>query len=115
MFKRLIMAFLWASKTLGNVKNSIGVVKATFFNAHCQVQKPRAFFIIGGSTQARYELDDMEAILGKELKLDKTNAVRVNKIYCFDGTNANAWEKARRTNPKNPVKADIIDKNGHFT
>lgn len=61
-----------------------------------------------------YELDDMDAILGKELKLDKTNAVRVNKVYCFDGTNANAWEKARLTNPENPVKADIIDKNGHL-
>ncbi|WP_324728796.1 PBSX family phage terminase large subunit [Lysinibacillus fusiformis] len=57
-------------------------------------------FIIGGSTQAsirRNVLDDMEAILGKELKLDKTNAVRVfgNKVYCFDGTNADAWKKAR--------------------
>lgn len=57
-------------------------------------------FIIGGSTQAsirRNVLDDMEAILGKELKLDKTNAVRVfgNKVYCFDGTNADEWKKAR--------------------
>jgi len=57
----------------------------------------------------------VEAILGKELKLDKTNVVRVNNVYCFDGTNANAWEKARRTNPENPVKVDIIDKNGQFT
>ncbi len=57
-------------------------------------------FIIGGSTQAsirRNVLDDMEVILGKELKLDKTNAVRVfgNKVYCFDGKNADAWKKAR--------------------
>ncbi|MDZ5711647.1 PBSX family phage terminase large subunit [Jeotgalibacillus haloalkalitolerans] len=57
-------------------------------------------FIIGGATQAsirRNVLDDMEAILGKELKLDKTNAIRIfgNKVYCFDGSNADAWKKAR--------------------
>lgn len=57
-------------------------------------------FIIGGATQAsirRNVLDDMEAILGKELRLDKTNAVRIfgNKVYCFDGANADAWKKAR--------------------
>ena len=37
-------------------------------------------FIIGGSTQAsirRNILDDVEKILGKELKLDKTNAVEI--------------------------------------
>ena len=57
-------------------------------------------FILGGATQAsirRNVLDDMETILGKELKLDKTNAVSVfgNKIYCFDGANADAWKKVR--------------------
>ncbi|OHX39222.1 PBSX family phage terminase large subunit [Cytobacillus oceanisediminis] len=57
-------------------------------------------FIIGGSTQAsirRNVLNDMEEILGKELKLDKTNAISIfgNKVYCFDGTNADAWKKAR--------------------
>ncbi|NRG43526.1 PBSX family phage terminase large subunit [Bacillus sp. CRN 9] len=57
-------------------------------------------FIIGGSTQAsirRNVLNDMEVILGKELKLDKTNAVKIfgNKVYCFDGANADAWKKAR--------------------
>lgn len=57
-------------------------------------------FIIGGATQAsirRNILDDMELILGKELKLDKTNAVKIfgNKVYCFDGQNADAWKKAR--------------------
>ncbi|AND39039.1 PBSX family phage terminase large subunit [Cytobacillus oceanisediminis] len=57
-------------------------------------------FIIGGSTQAsirRNILNDMEEILGKELKLDKTNAISIfgNKVYCFDGTNADAWKKAR--------------------
>ena len=57
-------------------------------------------FIIGGSTQAsirRNILDDVEKILGKELKLDKTNAVEIfgNKVYCFDGANADSWKKVR--------------------
>jgi PBSX family phage terminase large subunit len=57
-------------------------------------------FIIGGATQAsirRNILNDMEAILSKELKLNKANAITVmgNKIYCFDGANADAWKKAR--------------------
>ena len=57
-------------------------------------------FIIGGSTQAsirRNILDDVEKILGKELKLDKTNAVNIfgNKVYCFDGANADSWKKVR--------------------
>ena len=57
-------------------------------------------FIIGGTTQSsirRNVLDDMEIILGKSLVLDKTNAISVfgNKVYCFDGANADAWKKAR--------------------
>lgn len=57
-------------------------------------------FIIGGATQAsirRNILDDMEAILGKELKLDKSNAIKVfgNKVYCFDGAQSDSWKKAR--------------------
>lgn len=57
-------------------------------------------FIIGGATQAsirRNILDDLEKILGKELKLDKTNAVKIfgNKVYCFDGTYADSWKKVR--------------------
>ena len=57
-------------------------------------------FIIGGATQAsirRNVLNDLENILGKELKLDKTNAVPIfgNKVYCFDGANADAWKKVR--------------------
>lgn len=47
-------------------------------------------FIIGGATQVsirRNVLDDMEIILGKELKLYKSNAVKIfgNKVYVFDG------------------------------
>lgn len=57
-------------------------------------------FIIGGATQAsirRNILDDMESILGKELKLNKSNAITVfgNKVYCFDGAQSDSWKKAR--------------------
>ena len=57
-------------------------------------------FIIGGATQAstrRNILNDMETILGKELRLNKSNAVEIfsNKVYCFDGANSDAWKKAR--------------------
>lgn len=52
-------------------------------------------FIIGGATQIfirRNVLDDIELILGKELKLDKSNAVKIfgNKVYVFDGQNADS-------------------------
>ncbi len=57
-------------------------------------------FILGGSTQAalrRNVLDDTEQILNKTLKPDKTNAVEIfgNKVYCFDGANADAWKRVR--------------------
>lgn len=57
-------------------------------------------FILGGAAQAalrRNVLDDLEDILGKELRLDSTNAVEIfgNKVYCFDGANADTWKKAR--------------------
>nr|DAR08321.1 MAG TPA: large terminase [Caudoviricetes sp.] len=57
-------------------------------------------FIIGGANQAsirRNILNDLEKILGKELKLDKSNSVEIfgNKVYCFDGANADSWKKVR--------------------
>lgn len=57
-------------------------------------------FVLGGATQSsirRNILDDWEQLLGKELRLDKTNAIKVfgNKVYCFDGANSDAWKKAR--------------------
>lgn len=60
----------------------------------------RLSFIMGGATQAslrRNVINDMEQILGRSLKLDKTNAIEIfgNKIYCFDGANADAWKRAR--------------------
>lgn len=57
-------------------------------------------FILGGATQSsirRNILDDWEQLLGKELRLDKTNAIKVfgNKVYCFDGANSDDWKKVR--------------------
>ena len=57
-------------------------------------------FIIGGTTQSsirRNILNDLEAILGKSINLSKDNHFRLfgNKIYCFDGANADSYKKAR--------------------
>ena len=57
-------------------------------------------FIIGGTTQAsirRNILNDLEAILGKSINLSKDNHFRLfgNKVYCFDGANADSYKKAR--------------------
>lgn len=57
-------------------------------------------FIIGGTSQAsirRNILDDMEKILGKELKLDKSNALDIfgNKVYCFHGATSDAFKQMR--------------------
>lgn len=57
-------------------------------------------FILGGATQAsirRNILNDMEQILQKPLKLDKSNGIELfgNKVYCFDGANADSYKKVR--------------------
>ncbi|AXF54615.1 PBSX family phage terminase large subunit [Salicibibacter kimchii] len=70
-----------------------------YLNHIAQYENQGLSFIIGGSTQAsirRNILNDMELFVG-ELKLDKTNAVTIfgNKVYCFDGANADAWKKVR--------------------
>lgn len=76
------------------------VLNLTFLAHVAQYENEGLAFIIGGATQAsirRNILDDLEKILGKELKFDKSNAVEIfgNKIYCFDGANSDAWKKAR--------------------
>lgn len=76
------------------------VMTFIFLNHIVKYKDQALSFILGGATQAsirRNVLDDMETILGKSLKLDKTNAVEVfgNKIYCFDGANADSWKKVR--------------------
>jgi PBSX family phage terminase large subunit len=57
-------------------------------------------FIIGGATYSsiwRNILDDMEKIIGRDIKLDKKNSFPLfgNKIYVFDGSTSDAWKKAR--------------------
>ncbi|MGG1105626.1 PBSX family phage terminase large subunit [Bacillus subtilis] len=76
------------------------VLLLTFLGHISKYQNMGLSFIIGGATQAsikRNILNDMELILGKELRLDKSNAVEIfgNRVYCFDGANADSWKKAR--------------------
>ena len=57
-------------------------------------------FILGGTNQAslrRNVLNDLESILGTEIKLSKDNHFKLfgNKIYCFDGANADSYKKMR--------------------
>ncbi|QEK97714.1 PBSX family phage terminase large subunit [Bacillus amyloliquefaciens] len=76
------------------------VLLLTFLAHVSKYQNMGLSFIIGGATQAaikRNVLNDMELILGKELRFDKSNAVEIfgNRVYCFDGANADSWKKAR--------------------
>ena len=57
-------------------------------------------FILGGTNQSslrRNVLNDLEMIIGHEIKLAKDNHFKLfgNKIYCFDGANADAYKKVR--------------------
>ena len=57
-------------------------------------------FILGGTNQSslrRNVLNDLEMIIGHEIKLAKDNHFNLfgNKIYCFDGANADAYKKVR--------------------
>lgn len=57
-------------------------------------------FILGGTTHAsirRNILNDLEIILGKEIKLSKDNQFKLfgNKVYVFDGANADSYKKVR--------------------
>ena len=57
-------------------------------------------FILGGTNQSslrRNVLNDLEMIIGHEIRLAKDNHFKLfgNKIYCFDGANADAYKKVR--------------------
>lgn len=71
------------------------------YMAHIAKYQDKGYsFIIGGATQAsirRNILNDMELILGREIKLAKDNHFKLfgNKIYCFDGANADSYKKVR--------------------
>ncbi|EJD67862.1 PBSX family phage terminase large subunit [Bacillus sp. 916] len=76
------------------------VLILTFLAHVSKYQNMGLSFITGGAPQPaikRNVLNDMELILGKELRLDKSNAVEIfgNRVYCFDGANADSWKKAR--------------------
>ena len=71
------------------------------FMAHVAKYENKGYsFILGGTNQAslrRNVLNDLEDILGCEIKLAKDNHFKLfgNKIYCFDGANADAYKKVR--------------------
>ena len=57
-------------------------------------------FILGGTNQSslrRNVLNDLEVIIGKEIKLSKDNHFKLfgNKVYCFDGANSDSYKKIR--------------------
>lgn len=76
------------------------ILNFIFLTLIAQFKNMGVSFILGGASQAsirRNVLDDLESILGKELKLDQTNAIEIfgNKVYCFGGANADAWKQVR--------------------
>ena len=71
------------------------------FLAHISKYRDQGLsFLIGGASQAtirRNVLNDLENILGKEIRLDKANSFEVfgNRVYCFDGATSDTWKKVR--------------------
>ena len=71
------------------------------FLMHISKFKDKGYsFIIGGTTQSsirRNILNDLETILGKTITLSKDNHFKLfgNKVYCFDGANADSYKKMR--------------------
>ena len=71
------------------------------FLMHISKFKDKGYsFIIGGTTQSsirRNILNDLESILGKSITLSKDNHFKLfgNKVYCFDGANADSYKKMR--------------------
>ena len=76
------------------------ILTQVFINHVATFRNRGVSFIIGGTTQAsirRNILNDLEAIIGKEIRLTKDNHFKLygNKIYCFDGANADSYKKVR--------------------
>ena len=71
------------------------------FISHIAQYKNKGYsFIIGGATQSsirRNILNDLENILGREIRLSKDNHFKLfgNKVYVFDGANADSYKKMR--------------------
>ena len=71
-----------------------------FLNHVSKYENQGLNFILGGTTQSslrRNVLNDLEKIIGREIKLSKDNHFKLfgNKIYCFHGSNADSYKKLR--------------------
>ena len=76
------------------------ILTYAFINHIAKYKNKGYSFILGGTNQAsirRNVLDDLEKILGHDIKLKSDNHFRMfgNKIYCFDGANADSYKKLR--------------------
>ena len=71
------------------------------FIAHVAKYENKGYsFILGGTTQSsirRNVLNDLEDILGHEIKLSKDSSFKLfgNKVYCFHGANADSYKAMR--------------------
>ena len=71
------------------------------FIAHIAKYENKGYsFILGGTTQSsirRNVLNDLEDILGYEIKLSKDSSFKLfgNKVYCFHGANADSYKAMR--------------------
>lgn len=71
------------------------------FLCHVSNYKNRGVsFIIGGADQStirRNVLNDLELILGRDIKLNKSNSFSLfgNRVYCFGGANSDSWKSVR--------------------
>ena len=71
------------------------------FIAHIAKYENKGYsFILGGTTQSsirRNVLNDLEDILGYEIKLSKDSSFKLfgNKVYCFHGANSDSYKAMR--------------------
>ncbi|MGL4253955.1 MAG: PBSX family phage terminase large subunit [Fusobacteriaceae bacterium] len=103
--------------SVGSGKTKILVV--LFLNNVYKHRKKGYKFIIAGATLStirRNFLGDMEAIIGKEIKLNKENQFRLfgNTICCFEGKNADAWKKIRGMNSAGTLLGELTTLNRAF-
>ena len=71
-----------------------------FLNMVAKNEGKHLCYILGGASLTslqRNVLQDMETVLGREIKLDKKNSFKLfgNTVYCLYGENADAWKNAR--------------------
>lgn len=76
-------------------------------------------YIIGGSTLPtirRNFLNDMEVIIGRDIKLNKENSFKLygNTVYCFAGKDADAWKTVRGMNSAGTMLGEMTTLNRQF-